>query len=166
MHISYTLGLRHNFCCQGPISKLRPVLDSSQGQQTTHNMLLRFFCKTSKHACLASCHILMFLGGYRHNIHLLSSTLTFYRVKRPYAYFVRKSSSCLQIFNNSSTNQCFVLHSYHLYARALEYWSHTHQLDLLKNIFTNKPRHLKRTWGLGTREFDGANPIRPWLFFV
>ena len=53
---SYNLRHCHNFCCGGPISNPRPVLDSSV--QTTRGMILDFCCKTSKHARLTSHWVL------------------------------------------------------------------------------------------------------------
>ena len=49
------------FCCRGPISNLRPVLDSSA--KTTRGMLLVSFCKTSKHARLTTRRVLVFSRG-------------------------------------------------------------------------------------------------------
>ena len=56
--ISYTLGLRHKFCCRDPISNPRPVLSFST--KTTRGMVLGFLCKTSKHACLSRHSVLVF----------------------------------------------------------------------------------------------------------
>ena len=42
--ISYNAGLRHNFCCRGPILIPRP--DSETSAQTTRVNVLDFFCKT------------------------------------------------------------------------------------------------------------------------
>ena len=41
--ISYTVGLRHNFCCRGPI--LIPSPDSETSAQTTRTFVLDFFVK-------------------------------------------------------------------------------------------------------------------------
>ena len=52
------------------------------------------------------------------------------------------------IFDNFSRNCCFILTSYHLYARPLDYRAHAHHLDFLKylkNKFPNKLRHLALT---------------------
>ena len=54
-HIEVGTSFRSHHNYVGPISNPRQVLDSSA--QTTRNMLLDFFCKTSKQVLLASFHV-------------------------------------------------------------------------------------------------------------
>ena len=56
------LDLHWHFCCLGPISNLRPVLDSLA--QTTRGMLLDFCCEASKHARLTSRQSAVFSRGF------------------------------------------------------------------------------------------------------
>ena len=55
-----------------------------------------------------------------------------------------------------------------MYTQTRYYWAYAHQLWLpsTNNKFDNKPRHLRRTWDLGTRIFGEANLIllQPFLF--
>ena len=66
------------FCCGWPVSKLRPVLDSSD--QTTWGMYFGFFRKISKWACLVIVDV---FGGFSGN----SMILRYWRHVSEFAYY-------------------------------------------------------------------------------
>ena len=106
--ISYTLGLRRNFCCWGPTSNLRPVLDLLL--KTTQSMLLDFFVRPQNILVWLVAGFWYFSVVFRQNIGPLRSNLVFTEFELLYAHYLRITRLWQQIFDSFLKKGCFVLY--------------------------------------------------------
>ena len=106
--ISQTLWLCHNFCSRGPISNLRPVLDSSA--KTKRGVVFGFFVKP-QNMLVWLVAVFWCFWGVLGTKSTLEPKIDFHWVGTIvwYAHYVHKSSSCRLVFDNFLIRRCFIL---------------------------------------------------------
>jgi len=111
--------------------------------------------KISKRACLASFCVLYCLLAFFNLISIFELKIDVL-VSRTNVTSVNLVCDCRLLVFKQEIDASVL--KYRWYAWSQYYRVYVYQLDFLKNQFRYKPRHLRRTWYLGTRIFDKANP--------